>query len=322
MTDYSQHATCRWAGSTSPRLLLTHLRDCNTSGCPGCQPCTERHCQLCGRHHVTVDGRGHDLTCARCLGDARQDLGHIGQGRALLIEAILRGVNSEAAMLAGPAAHPVIFSNRLVDSRAGRAPAPWIDEDNLDERHPAWVLGTWEMLVREHLGQPAVEKVTISAAGAYLNHHLSRLAHDPEFPFEELAADLRSCRGHLEDVLAESTRPDTGAPCPVCGKANLVKDYGQAADDDVMWHCPKCENWWSDEDYRTKVCGVYVGLADRLTASQISAQYQVSESTVRTWAERGKVRRRGRDQTGRLLYDVADIITARDARSANAKTGA
>lgn len=33
--------TCRWNGSTSPRLLRSHLRDCESAACPGCQPCTE-----------------------------------------------------------------------------------------------------------------------------------------------------------------------------------------------------------------------------------------------------------------------------------------
>lgn len=34
----------------------------------------------------------------------------------------------------------------------------------------------------------------------------------------------------------------------------------------------------------------------------------ITQSTLRTWAERGKVRRYGRDQYGLMQYDLDDIV--------------
>jgi len=312
---------CRYVGDDQARMLRTHLKDCNTSGCPGCEPCPERHCQLCNKAHVTVDGRGDDQTCITCLGATRTNLtGILKLCTRLLGEAILRGINSEAAMLIGPAADPEAWGYRRMSALAGRIDPAWL-EDCRDELHPTWVLGTWNLLARDHLDQVNGVRPTLTEAKAYLDGKLSHLAHDPTFAFDQLAADVARCHAHLENVLAEGDRPDTGAPCPVCGHKALVKDYGNDPDDDVMWHCPSCDNWWTDKNYRDKILGVYVGVADRLTASQIQQQYHVNESTVRTWADRGKtlngqvfkVRRRGRDDQGRMLYDVDDVIAVRDA---------
>lgn len=315
---------CRWAGSDQPRMLRTHERECNTSGCPGCQPCPERHCALCGIEHVTHEGRGADQTCAACIGVVRGDLKLIAElAERLMPEAIHRGVNSEAANLAGPSIDTVdgleAWGYRRMSGLLGRIPA--LADD--DSQHPLWVLGTWEMAVREHLDQPSEKRITLAEAQGYLDGHLTLLAHDPEFAFDELARDARGCRGHLEDVLHDGEREERGAPCIACGKARLVKSYGKTEDDD-KWTCPRCNQWWTETDYRTKVDGVYVQNAPSLTASQIAETYRVTESTVRRWAnpqtDRGitkpaRVRKRGKDQHGRQLYDVADVLAARDGNT-------
>lgn len=321
--------TCRWAGSDRPRLLRTHLAGCEDR-CDGCQPCPERHCQVCGRTHVTSEGRGTDQTCADCLGVARDDLGLIADMSArMLAEAMRRSVNSDAAMLAGPAADYETWQRRrrlIVDAAVfadegsdehRRLVA--LAEDCRDEKHPLWVLGTWDFLVREHLDQPTDERVTVAKSAAYLDGHLTRLAHDEGFDFAELSRDLRGCRGYLEDVLSEGEREERGAPCPTCGRSALVKHYGDTEADD-RWTCPRCGQWWTERDYRAKVAGTYVAVADALTASQIAATYRVPEGSVRSWAvlrpgeERPRVRKRGRDQHGIQLYDVADVLAMRDRR--------
>lgn len=336
MTRQPPHAIdtesrCHWAGSDRPRMLRQHQASCETNTCQGCVPCAERHCGVCGRAHVTIGGRGTDQTCADCLGAARGDLAEITAmaGPRMLREATLRGVDSEATMLAGPAAEPGIWQrrHRLVTNAALAAPddrhpayrawKAWLD-DCRDERHPLWVLGTWDRLVREHLGHDEPDdQLTIAGAAAYLEQHLTRLAHDEGFAFEELARDLRDCRGHLEDVLHDGVREERGAPCPGCGRADLVKVWG---DDETAdrWTCPKCRQWWTEHDYRVRVAAVYVGVAPALTASQIHQAYRVNESTVRTWAQRGKVGRRGKDEQGRMLYDVADVLATRDSAAASA----
>lgn len=312
----SEPRPCRWNGATSPRMLRTHLRDCNTSGCPGCQPCPERHCGICGLEHVTVEGRGTDQTCATCIGTVRDDLAHIEAmcGR-LLGEATHRGINSEAANLAGPTidttADLEAWANRRMSGLMGRIPA--LADD--DSQHPLWVLGTWEMAVREHYDQPDERRITIDGARRYLAGHLSRLAHDVEFAFDELARDVRGCRGHLEDVLRDGEREERGAPCPPCGRARLVKSYGKTETDD-RWTCPRCGQWWTEDDYREKVTGIYVGVAPALTDTDMETRTRVPSSTVRQWAARGKVRKRGRSADGRQLYDVDDVMRVRDENAA------
>ncbi len=274
----------------------------------------ERYCRVCRRTPVTIDGRGTDHTCATCLGRVRTHLKAIGiMSTAILGEAIKHNLNSPAAALAGPTADPETWDNRRISALAQRIDPRWLD-DQVDLHHPAWVLGTWERHVRVHLHQtlsPGTSRPTLTEARTYLGQHLTRLAHDARFPFDELAEDVRVCHNHVERVLALDEHVDRGAPCPACGAANLRKDYGTTEDDD-RWTCPRCHQWWTETDYRAKVSGVYLGVAPALTASQIREQYRVPEGTIRSWVERGKVHRRGKDSHGRQLYDVAEVLACRD----------
>lgn len=311
----NQH--CFWVDSQHPRMVRNrHGRDCNASGCRGCVPCEERACQLCGIEHTTVEGRGTDLTCAGCIGLVRDDLTQIVTMSArLLPEATHRGVRSEAADLAAACTDTTdgfeAWRNRQMSAVMGRIPG-LPDDDGL---HPLWVLGSWETLVREHYEQPSSDRIGITTARAYLDGHLTRLAHDPEFAFDELAKDVRRCRGHLEDVLHDGERDERGAPCPMCGRARVVKSYGKSADDD-KWTCPKCREWWTEDDYRAKVGGIYLGVASALTDTDMQRRTRVAAATVRQWATRGKVARRGRSPDGRQLYDVQDVIRVRDGDAA------
>lgn len=331
VTDDQRKPVCRWDEASKRRMLNTrHVRDCNLSGCPGCQPCSERHCQVCRREHVTVDGRGTDQTCATCLGDSRGYLGGIWtMSTALLGEAISRGIRSAAANLAGPVADVETWRNRYASAAANRIDPSWLTEQGLeagaddDVPHPLWVLATWEREVRLHLGQvlsPGSSRPTLTEARDYLDHHLTWLAHDPDFDFRAMATALRDCRDHLERALQLEEHHDTGAPCPACGRARLRKDYG-ATDHDDRWTCPRCRQWWTEDDYRAKVAGTYVAVAAALTASQLAKQYRVTEANVRKWAERKQVKRRGRDAAGRQLYDVEDVKACRDAHEARKAAG-
>lgn len=299
--------SCRFITTDQPRMLRTHVRDCNASGCEGCMPCEERHCADCGRRHV------EELRCASCVGAVRGDIGLIVQLSArLLPEATHRGVNSEAAMLAGPAANAEAFSNLNVSARAGRIDGSLL-VDNCDEPHPAWTLGTWDMLVRELLDQPTTIRITVERAADYLRDQLTELARREDFAWEELARDVRQCRGHLEDVLRDGTRDEKGGLCPMCGVRALVKRFGGTEDED-RWTCPQsgCDASYTEHDYREKVDAVYVLHADALTAAQVTHTYRVPEATVRKWAQRGQVRRHRRG--GVVLYDVDDVkhMTGRD----------
>lgn len=305
---------CRWTSSTTPRLLRTHLDDC-TGRCDGCEPCPERHCQVCGREHVTVEGKGSDQTCATCVGETRSGMAEVMRlTKRLMPEALHKGVDSEAANLAGPAINTLdgieAYNWRNYAAlKAGKT----VEAD--DDRHPLWVFGTWEMLVREHLGQPSEKRITIESARAYLAGHLTRLAHDLDFAFEELARDIRTCVAHLERVLHEGEQEERGAPCVICGKGALLKDYGKTSEDEIRWKCTRtnCGQWYTDHDYRTKVEATYIQHADRLTASQMHKAHRVPEGSVRSWASKDKVRKLGKDSTGLTLYSVEDTLAMRDA---------
>lgn len=308
-------STCRWNGASSPRMLRTHLVGCE-GVCEGCQPCEANHCGQCGKEHV-----GTDLTCPGCVGATREHIAAIvDMSSRLLREAIVKGVNSEAANLAGPVADPEAWSWRAATARKGAADHITLTEDD-ESTHPAWTLGTWEMLVREHLEQPSDDLLTIELAAGYLNLHLTRLAQDGEFAFEELARDVRKCVGHLEDVLSEGEREERGAPCPTCSDerqdkrgARLVRHYAKTdhSGDSDTWHCPANVNhWWTEPRYRSHIDDRFLKNAKALTARQMHEAHDVSEGSVRGWSSTGKVRKVGKDHRGLTLYDVADVLAAR-----------
>lgn len=329
---------CRYDFS-GERLLLTHLRECNTSGCPGCEPCPARHCQLpgCPGRHLA----DHEpWVCAKCVGHIRGTLSQILtlSGR-LLTEAVHQGIESEAAMLAGPAADPQLYGYRKRCSLDSDRTMLDFHHTNRDEPHPLWVVESWDRMVVERLDQTRGQRTTLAGYVAYLGGQLTDLARDPEFPMDEMARELRQTRAHLEDVLRDGIRHQRGAPCTVCGQANLLKQYDELVvrgrdgkpvldshgnekpvlDDDGFevpddwWWCPMCGGEWADSDYQARVAGLFPSFADRLTASQIEETYRVQAGTVRVWASREKVRKRGRDRQGRMLYDVGDVLACRDS---------
>ena len=304
--------TCIWTGSETPRALPgRHLRDCEASDCRGCEPCTERHCMLCGKTHVD------EPTCPACIGHVRADLDDIATlCRHLRQQAGNASRDSEPHrdhVLGGSAMAMMVGANYGgMGSDYGSAGDP---------QPPLATLASWEDDWRDVFDHGAAGKATIRGAKAYLDIHLSHAAqHHPAF--DEFAGDIRRTRGALEDVLHDGKREETGAPCPLCGKGALVKSYGASESDD-RWQCRnrECRTWWTDADYRSKVAATYELHAAILTASAIARVYRIAEGTVRVWANRGKVRKRGQDQGGRQLYDVADVLAARDGHAERGDVG-
>lgn len=210
-------------------------------------------------------------------------------------------------------------SHHVCQRRTYRPTCPgltsWLEYAD-DDRHPLWVLGSWDILVSEHLEHHArTGRVTVAAAAGYLAANLTDLARDPEFGWDDLAREVRDCRAHVERLMLVADYEQLGAPCPACGAARLRKDYGPAETED-RWTCRRCRQWWTEGDYRAKVSGTYVAVASALTASQISGEYRIPEGSVRGWATKGDVRKRGRDGNGRQLYDVEDVLACRDRKRA------
>lgn len=222
------------------------------------------HCRArrtCSQHV----GNGEN-TCARCVGRTRQDIRRVVTQAALMLpQAIGDGVNSEAAMLAGPAANVEAWTWRKVAARQGGS---WhlslLEED--DERHPYTVLTRWQMMLSEDWGHALPDTLTIAGAGAYLERNLGRLAQDPEQDWPLFASEVSRVRSHMESVIHNDTRPERGAPCPECRSVGKVvrmtrryshwcesEDCARFHFDDEsadVWACPaNSEHWFTAAAY-------------------------------------------------------------------------
>lgn len=193
--------------------------------------------------------------------------------------------------------------------------------DQVDhEDHPLLVLATWEDVVRDERGQPADLRATVKRAADYLRSSLDwMLATDtdgvPQFlPLDALVRDLRKVRGRLEGVLHDGIRHDRGVPCMYCGQP-LTKVWALEAEDD-RWHCRPCDLWSTPEQYDLAVQADFRATSDRLNSTDMTTQYRIPPGSLTGWASKGVVRKRGRDASGRQLYDVNDALTQRDKHDA------
>lgn len=313
-------STCR--DSNEGPMLSTHLAGCEAKTCAGCQPCGELHCtNLLPRGRRCLNHIEAGLICPSCIGKTRRDLGDIVDLEALLLpEAIVRGVNSEAAYLAGPAADPESWSWHKVSAKQGRIQHASLLEDD-DELHPYSVLGRWDMMLREDYGPRTDLRVTIARAADYLDRILYRLAQDPDQDFPLFAAEMRKCRAHLEDVLHNSKAPETGAPCYMCGQADVERKHGEQRHvrckdgrrngctrpdehgyctdpdghriPDDWWQCPECAAKWSPEDYRRDAHARYIAHAPELNLRDMEARTKIPYATLRRWAVTTRKQRNG-----------------------------
>jgi len=277
-----------------------HVGECDGSECSGCQPCEERHCPECSKATHLSFGEN---TCPACIGRVRAALHDILDLCAQLPEeAIVRGINSEAAMLNGASADVEAFAWRRA-ARAAREDVLLSSLEADDEHHPANVLGRWVVALGEDYGDPTDLTITVSRAVDYLDKRLGRIAHDAGQDFGQFRREVGKCRAHLEAVLHAGLQRDTGAPCMTC-EIPLVREWGRMAAADG-WRCPKCKEFRSNEDYKRNVAEVHLGNATELTDRDMQERTGVRAGTVRVWAKRGYVKRR--QDSGRTLYSVADV---------------
>lgn len=305
---------CRYVNGYG-HYLRSHAMNCNDRSCEGCQPCTHdndghpvRHCQ--GRRSCCSHlDPGTPLVCPRCIARVRHDLSKIVNGVQLLPdEAETDGVDSEAMTLNGPTADPVAWSLRSTSRLKAGQPV-----EALDKHHPLAVLTRWARRVplQLHGMQYMRQTVTVDWAADFLDRTLDRIAQDLSFEWSLFAQEIAACRSHLEDVVNTANRPERGAPCPACATAPaLVKRYDLAdltgASD--TWRCPTCRASWSEGEYRKWVADDYLAHADVLTASDMHRAHGISPGTLRKWAERGTVAKRGMNQRGQQTYDVQQAL--------------
>lgn len=280
---------CRFVSTSEPRQLRNrHLPDCENTTCRGCQPCPENHCSQCRHAHIPTSQK----TCGLCIHGVRDNLKAVTRlSEKLLDEAMNKGVNSEAAALAGPAIKTLegieAFEYRRMSFLMGRIP-----QLEQDDRHPLWILGSWEMIIRQHLSQEAKpgQRVTLLDARDYIDTQLHVLAHDPHFPFDELMQDLWRCARHLENVLRDGVREErTQVPCLDCGR-RLERRYAAAVANDHHI-CPRCERTYDPKEFaRAKADWLAADEANRyVLIGEAAKAVERSEYTVRTWIRRLQV---------------------------------
>jgi hypothetical protein len=331
---------CTWTsdGWTTPE----HLAGCDTV-CAGCRPCPKSHCELNGCSNHVEHGAGI-FTCPSCIGKTRRTIRAILTRYAELpAEYAYSDIDDEPLNLHGPAADTGQWAERRKRLERAYAERGWCDYPKHagmaddDPHHPLAVLGRWDIAIRESYGHASDLFVTIGRAVDYLTGPvLDTFAHTREF--EELAKETRTCLAHLEDVLALSQRPERGAPCPTCAVAGVekvgrlekrlaehppgwmdglkvcdVENCPTCAGDRDTWHCPtNPEHRWTNKDYRDRVDGDYLLHATALTATQMHDALGVKPGTLRQWALRGLVKKRGLNLSGQMTYDVAQARALKD----------
>jgi hypothetical protein len=251
--------TCRY--DTEAQAYLVDGEPCRTDdyGDPT-HHCTAR--RTCAQH-VGVG----ELTCARCLGRVRLDIRNVVEQATLMLpEALITGVNSQAAVLAGPATDVEAWSWHKVTAKQGRI---WhvslVEED--DDFHAFTVLTRWAWMISNAYNNPGPDVWTVSNAADYLIRVLNRIAQDPDQDFTGLAAEIRKCRRRHESVLHNSEDAERGAPCPTCTKdrhiVRLIRQYAHwcddpdctqqfhsTTDDFDVWVCPRNkDHWWNPQGY-------------------------------------------------------------------------
>jgi len=190
--------------------------------------------------------------------------------------AVLAGVNSEAAYLAGPAADYAVFSARrnidrrwlmanIPEKHLERAMANYLEDD--DTFHPYTVLTRWHLMLAEDYGDPLPERMSIEGSAAYLDRKLAVVAQDENQDFPLLRREMTTCWNHMQIPLAIRSFSEKGAPCPECAAdevfVRLVHEFGHWCTDEGCerihylddsgdrWVCPRNrEHAWTEKAYR------------------------------------------------------------------------
>lgn len=222
-----------------------------------------------------------------------------------------------AMTMLGPVANVEAFNYRQLSELMGRTYAgSGADDLDSDPAPPLLVLAGWAEVVAEERGDDRQQRATVEREAKYLRDVLDWITGtnadgDPYFlAADELDRDLGILVRRLEGVLHDGVAVDRGVPCMRCGKA-LVKVWG-SSDEADRWHCRTCDEWSSVDQYNLAVKAAHRANADRLNATDMLAQYRIKPGSLTGWASKGLVHKRGKDGSGRILYDVAEAKAQRD----------
>lgn len=145
--------------------------------------------------------------------------------------------------------------------------------------------------------------MSVPASMTYLSRHLDRLVH---LPFAEEAWDeLAHATETLERMVDRRSAATFAGTCDVCGR-DL---YATPGDETVT--CRPCDVTFS---MSTKREAMLDALADRLVRASEAARIlpglgtDVARKDIDKWANRGLLVPHGRDEGGRPLYRVSEVL--------------
>lgn len=224
----------------------------------------------------------------------------------------------DALVMLGPVANLEAWNYQQLSEMMGRTHRYGISSDDLDSdpAPPLLVLAGWADVVAEERGETRRKRATIKREVDYLRHALDWITgvNADEEPYfmaaDELDRDLRNLVRRLESVLKDGIAVDRGVPCMRCGKA-LVKVWGGSEEHD-RWHCAQCDEWSTSDQYNLAVKAAHRANATKLNATDMLAEYRIKPGSLTGWASKGLVCKRGKDGSGRILYDVEQAVTQRD----------
>ena len=221
----------------------------------------------------------------------------------------------EAVLLLGHVANGEAFGYRLDAAKDSTHAADQVERDVL------FVLASWEDLVREERDQPTDLRATVQRAADYLRDSIDWAISEDEngdirfLGIDALDNDLSSIRAMLETVLHDGIRSDRGVPCLQCSQL-LVKSWASTPEGD-RWICENRDcgvTTVQGDELALAVKATVRAYAEWLSATDMYDQYRIPAGTVRRWAsgDEPTVRKKRDQNTGRIVYNVADATAQRD----------
>ena len=202
------------------------------------------------------------------------------------------------------------------------------DEDDSAEP-PLQTLLFWSEQWRVEHNRESDRRPTVISEANFIRYMLN-WAWENEVHFRDFARDVKKAKGKLEAVLYAGKRNERGVQCFDC-RVDLVRqswdrkilhrcdghdgicylphahcphDRGGLRDE---WKCPSCQRTYGVEDYWRAVSLEYFLRADWLPVAEAAERTGVKSGTIKVWANRGKVRKRKDQESGRMTYNVGDI---------------
>lgn len=226
----------------------------------------------------------------------------------------------DALVMLGPVANMEAYGYRQLSEMMGRTNAKGGEDDDFtDDAPPLLVLAGWTEVIRaERALEPERKRASVTREADFIRASIDWMLVEDEngtpnfMPADELARELRRVVARLENVLKAGERDDKGAPCMKCGHAQ-IKVWGAEAHAD-RWHCKTCGLWPTPDEYNLSVRQNYLKESKRLNATDMLEQYRIKQGTLTGWASKGLVARRGKDGSGRILYDVDQAVAQRDGK--------